>query len=187
MKRIIYTALSIISVIITIWLMHYGSLTENTGALSKTGLKYPITFVVWGIITYFALHLNIIYGLRRIGKVNKLFYSMSAIAGIGMMLTIFCDFDYSLRIQYYLHCAGSLTFSAITGILVFILFLYQFNIHTIYKIFTVIIGLILTIDMIMLIVFQETALIEAVPIIFGLITLPIFNFYIIKEKEYATQ
>lgn len=186
MKKIIYSLLSTAAILLTIWLMHFGSLTENSGALSKTGLRYPVTFAVWGLITYFALHLNIIYGLQKIEKTNKLYYALSALAGTGMMLTIFCDFDYSLRTQYYLHCAGSLTFSAITGILVFILFLYQFHKNNIYKALTIIIGSILVIDLILLIIFQETALIEAVPIIFGLIILPIFNFYI-KGKDYVTQ
>lgn len=186
MKKTIYTLLPAVSVLLTLWLMHYGSLTENSGALSKTGLKHPIIFTVWGIITYTALHLNIIYGLRKIDKANHIYYTFSAIAGFGMILTICCDFDYSLRVQYYLHCTGSLLFSVTTGILVFILFLYQFHKNNIYRIFTIIIGNILTIDLILLVIFQETALIEAVPIIFGLIILPIFNFYI-KENVYVTQ
>lgn len=186
MKKTICTFLSTVSILLTLWLMHYGSLIENSGALSKTGLKHPILFAIWGIITYLTLHLNIIYGLRKISRANKIYYSLSAIAGIGILLTVNCDFDYTQRIQYYLHCAGSLTFSAITGILAFILFLYQFHKNNIYKAFTIIIGSILIIDLILLIIFQETALIEAVPIIFGLIILPIFNFYI-KEKEYVTR
>lgn len=186
MKKIIYSLLSIISILLTLWLMHFGSLTENSGALSKTGLRHPILFAIWGIITYSALHLNIIYGLQKINKSNKIFYIFSAVAGIGIILTIFCDFDYSLRVQYYLHCAGSLAFSAVSGILVFILFLYQFYKGNIYKAFTFIIGIILVTDLILLIIFKENALIEAVPIIFGLIILPVFNFYI-KEKEYASR
>lgn len=186
MKKTICTFLSTASILLTLWLMHYASLIENSGALSKTGLKHPVLFAIWGIITYSALHLNIIFGLQKISKTNKIYYFLSATAGVGMLLTVSCDFDYSLRIQYYLHCAGSLAFSAITGILVFILFLYQFHKNNIYKLFTIIIGSILIIDLILLIIFQETALIEAVPIIFGLIVLPIFNFYI-KEKEYVTR
>lgn len=186
MKKTICTFLSTVSILLTLWLMHYGSLIENSGALSKTGLKHPILFAIWGIITYLTLHLNIIYGLRKISRANRIYYSLSAIAGIGIILTVNCDFDYTQRIQYYLHCAGSLAFSAITGILAFILFLYQFHKNNVYKAFTIIIGSILIIDLILLIIFQETALIEAVPIIFGLIILPIFNFYI-KDKEYVTQ
>ncbi len=186
MKKIIYTVLSITAVLLTVWLMHYGSLTENSGALSKTGLKHPILFAIWGIVTYTALHCGIIYGLKKINKANMFYYILSAASGLGMMLTITCDFDYSIRTQYYLHCTGSLIFSAITGFLVFILFLYQFKKSNIYKALSIIIGSVLIIDLIMLIIFQETALIEAVPIIFGLIILPAFNFYV-KEKEYVTQ
>jgi len=166
--------------------MHFGSLTKNSGALSKTGLIYPATFTVWGIITYFSLHLNIIFGLKKINKINIIFYILSAFAGIGMILTLACDFDYLLKLQYYLHCIGSLAFSVITGIMVFTLFLFQCNKGRLYKAFAVIIGIILFCDCIFLLIFKETALIEAVPIIFGLITLPIFNFYI-KDKEYAAR
>lgn len=186
MKKTIYTLLSTASIFLTLWLMHYGSLTENSGALSKTGLKHPFIFFIWGIITYSALHLNIIYGMRKINKANRIYYTLSAVAGAGMILTVTCDFDYTMRVQYYLHCTGSLVFSAITGILVFILFLYQFRKNNIYKVLTIIIGGILIIDLILLIIFQETALIEAVPIIFGLIILPIFNFYV-RDKEYVTR
>lgn len=41
MKKIICTFLSTVSILLTLWLMHYGSLIENSGALSKTGLKIP--------------------------------------------------------------------------------------------------------------------------------------------------
>ena len=38
--------------------------------------------------------------------------------------------------------------------------------------FTFIIGLILTSDMVLLLIYKETALIEAIPVLFGLIILP---------------
>ncbi len=186
MKKYTFTLLSIISILLTVWLMHFGSLTENSGALSKTGLIHPTLFTIWGIITYLALHLNLLCGFTKINKRNKAFYYLSALAGIGMLLTLACDFDYSLKIQYYLHCIGSLAFSAVTGIMVFILFLYQLKKGKIYKIFTVVIGALLLTDLILLLIFKETALIEAVPIIFGLIILPAFNFYI-RNKEYAAR
>lgn len=186
MKKYAFTLLSIISILLTGWLMHFGSLTENSGALSKTGLIHPIEFTIWGIITYIALHLNLLYGFTKINKQNNIFYYLSASAGIGMLLTLACDFDYSLKIQYYLHCIGSLAFSAVTGIMVFILFLYQFKKGKAYKIFTAAIGIILLSDLISLLIFKETALIEAVPIIFGLIILPAFNFYV-RNKEYAAR
>jgi len=186
MKKNIYTILSISALLLTLWLMHYGSLTKNSGALSKTGLNHPVLFMVWCTAVYFSLHLNILHGLKQIGKINTGYYLLSTAAGIGMLLTAVCDFDYALRLQYYLHCAGSLTFSAITGIMVFLLFLYQIRKSTLHKITAVTIGIILISDFILLLIYKETALIEAVPILFGLIVLPVFNFYI-KEKEYAAR
>lgn len=186
MKKLIYTSISVLSIMLTLWLMHYGSLTENSGALSKTGLVHPIAFAIWCAAVYSALHLNILYGLKKINRNNTYFYVLSAAAGIGMLLTAVCDFDYSLKVQYYLHCAGSLSFSAISGVMVFLLLLFQKNKSKFHRVTTIIIGTILTGDFILLLIFQENALIEAVPVIFGLIILPIFNFYI-KDKEYAAQ
>lgn len=54
--------------------------------------------------------------------------------------------------------------------------------------FTYIIGLLLITDLILLLIFQENALIEAVPILFALILLPTLNFTnLFKEKAYAAR
>ena len=56
------------------------------------------------------------------------------------------------------------------------------------KIFTVIIGAVLIIDLGMLLIFKETALIEVVPVLFALIILPVLNFTSsFKDKEYASR
>ena len=90
-----------------------------------------------------------------------------------MILTITCRFDYSLKAEYYLHCTGSLCFSALTGISVFSVFLISFKKSNYFKVLTIIIGLILIVDLVLLLIYKETALIEAIPVLFGLIILPV--------------
>ena len=104
-------------------------------------------------------------------KTKYKFYTvLLAVAFLGMVLTVSCDFDYSKHTEYLLHCIGSLGFSIVTGVTVFLLFLLKRN-----YIFTVITAVMLVGDTVLLIIFKETALIELVPIIAGLIMLTADN------------
>lgn len=146
--------------------MHFGSLTDNSGALSKTGLVHPFFFSVWGVLTYATLYLLIDAAYRKWTK-YKFYHILMAVSGAGMLLTLTCDFDYNQYLQWLLHCFGSLLFSSVTGITVFLLFLLCYKTNTYFKIMTFFIAAVLLTDMILLIKYQETALIEAVPILIG--------------------
>lgn len=168
--------------------MHFGSLTENSGALSKTGLVHPILFAIWGAVTFAALYSNIIFAYKILLNKYKYQYLCCIASAAGMVLTVSCDFDYSERLQYFLHCAGTLTFSVLTSICVFLLFLFNYRRSRLFAAFTYIIGSILICDLVLLIIFKENALIEAVPIIFVLTLLPVMNFSnLFKEKAYASR
>lgn len=188
MKKIILVSLSASALIYTLWYMHFGSLTDNSGALSTTGLNHPIAFTVWGVLTFAALYSNILYAYREIPQRHKFQYILCGASAIGMALTLACDFDFSKQTEYIFHCAGSLTFSVLTGICVFALFLLNYKRSKPFVIFTYIIGAILIVDLIALIIFKQNALIETVPVIFAFVTLPIVNFTdLFKEKDYATR
>lgn len=186
MKKYIIPVLSVCAVIFTLWFMHFGELTTNSGALSKTGLIHPIYFIFWGFLTYTALYSNIIFLYKKFLPKSKLQYTFAITALIGMMLTLFCKFDFDFKLQYYLHCAGSLTFSVSTGICVFILYLLNYKKNIWCRILTFMIGIILAADGILLLIFKQNALIEAVPIIFALIVMPL-TVFIQKDKTYVTQ
>lgn len=158
----------------TVWYMHYGNPFENSGALSKTGLTHKAEFILWGILTLFALCFNLVSAYRRYTKV-KFYIPMLGAAALGMTLTLAFDFDYDEKAQYFLHCAGSLAFSAIMGIAVFLLFLLNYKKAKIFRAFTYISGIILIVDLICLLIFKETAMIEAVPIFAGYIMLGAVN------------
>ena len=188
MKKTILISLSALALVYTLWYMHFGSLTDNCGALSTTGLSHPVAFTIWGVLTFFALYSNILYAYAELPRKHKFQYILCGVSAVGMALTLACDFDYAKRTEFYIHCVGALTFSVLTGVFVFVLFLLNYKKSKLYAVFTYIIGAILIVDLIMLILFNENALIETVPVIFALITLPIVNFTdFFKEKSYATR
>ena len=167
MKKLFCLLTSIIAAVYSIGYASIGGFVGNSGALSKIGLEHPVLFSVWGLLTYSALALNIVIGFRK--TKYKFYIALLIISLIGMLLTIGFDFDYDKHSEYMLHCIGSLTFSAVTGITVFLLFLLS-------KSYTLTIS-----DLILLIIFKETAMIELMPIFAGYIMLCIHNLK--KEKE----
>ncbi len=154
--------------------MCIGGISGNESAFSKVGLSHPILFFVWGISTYIALCVNLYAGYKKT-KYN-FYIPLLFVSAIAMILTLICDFDYSRHTQYMIHCAASLTFSAVNAILVFALFLLTKK-----YLFTFITGAVLVTDLVLLLIFKETALIEIVPIFAGYILLLINNLK--KEKE----
>ena len=169
MKKIICIALCIISAAYSFWYASLGGFSGNDGALSKIGLEHPVLFAIWGILTFAALSANIITGYMK--TKYKFYIFLLTIAFIGMMFTLIFDFDYKIMSDYYLHCGGSLTFSAVMGVTVFMLFLLPKR-----YVLTVITGIILFGDLMLLIVFKETAIIELAPIFSGYVMLCIHNF-----------
>lgn len=174
MKKVIAIGLSLISFVYTLWYMSYGNPVLNSGALSKIGLKHHTEFVIWGVLTFVALSFNIIIAYRDKTK-NKVYIPLLIIAGIGMALTLCFDFDYYKKPDYYFHCVGSLAFSVIMGITIFILFALLYYKDMLYKVFTYITTGILIIDLIFLLIFKETGLIEALPIFAGYLLLGFTN------------
>lgn len=159
----------IVAVAVTVIYLSLGNgIFGNESALSKTGLRHPVWFLSWGIITYFALafNLHVAYSKTK----YRFYIPLLAVSFLGMALTVNCDFDYSLYPQYVAHCIGSLTFSAVTGVNVFLLFLLTKK-----YISSAVCGAILIVDLILLIIFKETALIEITPIFAGYILLLINN------------
>lgn len=181
MKRAVGTLLSITAAIYTIWYMHFGVPYLNSGALSKIGLRHPILFAVWGVLTIFALGYNIAIAYHRYTG-SRLYILPLGVAALGMALTLIFDFDYDIKPDYYLHCAGSLLFSVVMGITVFILFATRYKKERIFKILTILSGAILAVDLILLLIYKETGLIEAIPILSGYVMLAIANCR--KERQY---
>lgn len=172
MKKALCLSSVVISIIYTAFYLHFGGLFGNASALSKVGLDYPVCFAIWGVLTFTALSINITYAY-----INTKYYKLAfllIISFVGMALTLSCDFDYSKHSEYLAHCIGSLAFSAVTGTLVFLLFLLTKR-----YIRASICAIILLVDLVLLLIFKETALIEIVPIFAGYILLLTYNF----EKE----
>lgn len=167
-KKLICLISVITAVAVTVYYMSITGLWGNESALSRVGLLHPVIFTVWGISTYFALAFNIFIGYSR--TKHRLYIPLLAVSLLGMILTLGCDFDYNIYPQYLAHCIGSLAFSAVTGIAVFLLFVLTKN-----YISAVICGVVLLSDLVLLFIFKETALIEIVPIFVGYILLLVHN------------
>ena len=183
MKRTISCVLSAIATAYTIWYMHFGTPYKNSGALSKIGFEHH-GLLPSPIPSQIPLAMAITLAYQKYLK-TKAYIPLLAISGIGMILTLTNDFDYDNKVQYFLHCTGSLTFSAVTGITIFLLFLLNYKKGRIFKIFTYITVIILIADLICLLIFKETGLIEALPIFAGYLLLGIVNLR--REKVELTR
>lgn len=172
MKKAICVISILCSALFSIYYMHFGGLFGNDSALSTVGLEHPILFSIWGVLTLFALSINIIYGFIK--TKYKLCCLLLIISAIGMLLTLTCDFDYDIKAQYFAHCIGSIAFSSVTGITVFLLFLLRKK-----YIRATVCAIVLIADLVLLLIFKETALIEIVPIFTGYALLLSLNL----EKE----
>lgn len=175
MMKYLSALLSAAATAYTLWYMHFDKPWTNDGALSTIGLEHKGLFILWGVLTYAALTFAAVLAYRRLVR-TKVYLPLLGISAIGMALTLGFDFIYGKKPDFYLHCAGSLLFSAVTGFTVFLLFLLCFKRGIIYKIFTVLTAVILLGDTVLLCIFHETGLIEAVPIFAGMLMLAIINF-----------
>ena len=184
MKKTLSCILSAVATVYTIWYMHYGVPYENSGALSKIGLEHRILFAIWGVLTFSALAFAITLAYKKYLN-TKVYIPLLAISGVGMILTLTNDFDFDKKVQYFLHCGGSLTFSAVTGITIFLLFFLNYKKDVLFKIFTYITAAVLIADLICLLIFKETGLIEALPIFAGYLLLDTVNFR--REKVELTR
>ena len=174
MRKILSPILCLISFVYTVWYMHFGVPYKNSGALSAIGINRKGLFVLWGALTFLALAYSVSIAYLRYLK-TRIFIPFLIVSGIGMVLFLRFDFLYNVYPDYYLHCAGSLTFSVVMGTTLFLLFLLCYKKGTVFKIFTYLTAAVLLTDFILLLIFKETALIETLPIFAGYIMLSIVN------------
>lgn len=168
MKNFIFLILSAAVTVYTLVYTSLGGFVGNEGALSKIGLVHPVLFVIWGFLTFSVLSFGIVLGYLK--TKYKFYIILLLIAFVGIALTVFCDFDYDNRLQYTLHCVGSLSFSAVTGINIFFMFLLTKRYFL-----TAVSGAVLLGDLVLLLIFKETAFIELIPIITAYILFNINN------------
>lgn len=174
MKKFLCIILPAITVIYSLFYAGFGGFTGNKSAMSKIGLEHPLLFAVWGLLTLASLGINLIIGFSK--TKYKFYIALLAISAVSMILTILFDFNYSKHTEYLIHCIGSMTFSIVIGITVFLLFLLTKK-----YILTIITGVLLLTDLVLLIIYKETAFIELMPIFAGYIMLGYNNMR--KEKE----
>ena len=174
MKKTVALILCICSFIYTLWYMHFGVPYKNSGALSKIGIQHKALFVIWGALTFAALAYSITIAYKSYLK-TKVYIPLLGFSLIGMVLMLIFNFDYGKMPDYYFHCAGSLAFSVIMGTAVFLLFLLCYKKGFVFKAYTYVTAAILLSDLVLLFIFKENALIEALPIFAAYIMLTTVN------------
>lgn len=172
-KRLFTPILSVVTIIYTVWYMRYDVPYKNSGALSKIGLTHHNEFVIWGVMTMLTLSVGIIQSYERYLK-TRVYIPLLVVSCVGMVLTLCFEFRYGINPDYYLHCAGSLVFSAVTGVNIFVFYLLNYR-DKLFRAFMYIAGGILLGDLLLLLIFKETGLIEVVPIFAGYVMLSITN------------
>lgn len=175
MKKIICLFIPALSVVYSLLYASLGGFRGNASAMSKIGLEHHFLFAIWGMLTFISIGGNLLIAYRK-GK-YKFYIPLLIAALVGMIMTISFEFDYDKHTEYVLHCIGSLAFSAIIGISVFLLFLLSRR-----YILAAISAVILITDLILLIIYKETAFIELMPIFAGYVLLGIYNLREEKEK-----
>lgn len=106
--------------------MHFADPRTNAGALSTIGLDHPVLFALWGAGTYGVLYL-LLYTMYNKQKRRGLCHGLVLPAGVGMALTVCCPFDFERHTLWLLHCIGSLAFSVLSGVAIFLCFLFSFK------------------------------------------------------------
>ena len=176
MKKITVIFLCIISAVFTIWYMHFEAPWTNDGAISSIGLDHPALFIIWGVLTFSALTVSELQCCKK--ERLKIILPLIGISALGMALTLIFRFDYDIKPDYYLHCAGSLIFSVVEGASVFLIFFFNKS-----KTFAAMTAIIMLSDLVFLFIFKENGLIETVPVFAGYIMLSLET---LRKEKYET-
>ncbi len=184
MKKIWISLISLFYGGFTILYMQFADPYTNAGALSAIGLDHPVLFALWGTVTYGVLYL-LLYTIYNRQKRRGLCHGLLLPAGVGMALTVCCPFDFVRHTLWLLHCIGSLTFSVLSGIAIFLCFLFSFEKGRFWQYASVFWAALMIVDLILLLIYKETGLIEAVPVLIGVVLLNIAIYQKEKVTAYA--
>jgi len=145
---------------------------------------YLLLFALWGAGTYGVLYL-LLYTMYNKQKRRGLCHGLLLPAGVGMALTVCCPFDFERHNLWLLHCIGSLAFSVLSGVAIFLCFLFSFKKGRFWQCATVFWAALMIGDLILLLIYKETGLIEATPVLAGVVLLNIAIYQKEKVTAYA--
>ena len=185
MKKFWISLFSVFYCIFTILYMRFADPWTNAGAISTIGLDHPVLFALWGVVTYGVLYL-LLYTIYDRQKRRRVCHVLLIPAGAGMALTVCCPFDYKRHTLWLLHCIGSLAFSVLSGVAIFLCFLFLFKKGRFWQCATVFWAALMISDSILLLIYKENGLIEAVPVLIGMVLLNIAIYQKEKVTAYAT-
>ena len=129
--------------------------------------------------------LPLLYTMYNKQKRRGLCHGLVLPAGVGMALTVCCPFDFERHTLWLLHCIGSLAFSVLSGVAIFLCFLFSFKKGRFWQCATVFWAALMIGDLILLLIYKETGLIEAMPVLTGVVLLNIAIYQKEKVTAYA--
>lgn len=153
-----------------------GTLHHRTGP--------PVLFALWGAGTYGVLYL-LLYTMYNKQKRRGLCHGLVLPAGVGMVLTVCCPFEFERHTLWLLHCIGSLAFSVLSGVAIFLCFFVFIQKGRFWQCATVFWAALMIGDLILLLIYKETGLIEAMPVLTGVVLLNIAIYQKEKVTAYA--
>lgn len=156
--------LILFSLIYTVWYISHGNIFENSGALSTIGLDYPVLFAVWGVTSQITIALNTKNLYSNIPKKFKFTNILIALSTIGILFTVIFKFDYDLKVNYYLHCAGAFSFTVFNFLNIILYFIINYKKSSVYRFSALFCFSAIITSLVLLIITKETALNESIPL-----------------------
>lgn len=187
-RSIIYNRFFVMTWLIVgfIYITAYGFLLNPlVYTASMIGLKYPLAFKFWGVISAISLALNINYAYKRYGYKGKPGYISMALGAVCIMTTVHIPSTEIMGLQLIAHWGTALLF-AIFFAAAIILLLLKFVKRKPFKNTLIAFGCCLALMLILLAAFGKNGVIESIPMWAAYVILFLINFtsvYVIDNKK----
>ncbi len=153
-------------------------------SLSEMGRYNHALFILWSLSSGLALLLNVPRLYDRINYKSKLGKSFLYIGLIALVLT-FLNMSKDPMYWYWIHVATAIIFSVFSFFSVAVALLYMFKKNAQYKALTIIFFILLLIDIVFLIIYEQMALFEFIPLLACYVVFCFTNFTKSFELEHA--
>lgn len=158
----------------TCWYLGFGDPTTASGALSTIGLRHPLLFSIWGVLTACALLLNIARMYWRFRYKNRYSIYLLGLGLVSMAITLLVPFNAHNMFQYLLHCYGAISYIIYNAVAMIILFVKFYRKPSLLFLAGLTTTVLLT-TLGLFLVLGESGILEVVPMAFSFIVLLFVN------------
>lgn len=160
----------------TAWYMMLSDPLEGYGALSYIGLEHPVLFSICGLLTEFALLLNVGKMFLKFGYRNKYATALLMLGILSMIITICVPFNYDNKFQFVVHCYGAISFIVYNGSSMIFFFIQNRKIKKLFLATAIVIGAIMLITLVLFATIGESGALEVTPLIVSFAILFVANY-----------